>query len=206
MIALPYNLPDAELIDGSSTGFMVWQPRYPALVLGQSNQLAKSLNPDAVVDDGISVYRRPSGGETVMLDPETLVISVAFDTDGFKNPGEYFRQINAILIDALNPLIKGELVQRGISDISCGDKKILGSSIYRKRNRVLYHAVLNVSMKVEVLERYIAHPPREPDYRKGRPHKDFVTSLSELGYAGTAVELQSLLQKNLEQALLKIKM
>ena len=71
---------------------------------------------------------------------------------------------------------------------------------------MLYHAVLNVSMKVEVLERYIAHPPREPDYRKGRPHKDFVTSLSELGYAGTAVELQSLLQKNLEQALLKIKM
>ena len=206
MTALPYTLADADLINGNSTGIMVWQPGNAALVLGQSNRIEQSLMMQAVVDDGISVYRRPSGGETVMLNPETLVISVAFDADGFKNPAEYFRRINSILIEALNPFVNGNLAQKGISDISCDDKKILGSSIYRKRNRVLYHAVLNVSLRAEVLERYIAHPPREPDYRKGRAHTEFVTSLYELGYAGTAAELKSLLQKRLEEAMVKIKM
>ncbi len=197
MIVLPYNLPDETLISAADTGIMVWQPDKLCVVLGQSNHAETSLNCSQVMEDNCPVIKRNSGGETVLLSPETLVISIAFDTAGFQNPSQYFKRINQAIIDELNQHLDVDLVQRGISDISCDEKKILGSSIYRHRSRVLYHAVLNVAMSVDIIERYIAHPSKEPDYRKGRKHGDFVSSLAELGFKGSIVELQQSLQKAL---------
>jgi lipoate-protein ligase A len=42
--------------------------------------------------------------------------------------------------------------------------------------------VINVSEDVSLIERYLKHPKREPDYRKGRKHSEFVTNLKNLGY------------------------
>jgi len=178
---LPYNLPDRDLINSGTPGAMVWRPQQTTLVLGQSNKPESSLNVDQVLKDEIPVMKRNSGGETVILTPETLVISVVFVTEGFENPSTYFRKINQNIMTVLQDLGVEGLEQKGISDISKGNKKILGSSIYRHRAALLYHAVLNISESPELMERYIAHPPKEPDYRKGRSHAEFVTSLRELG-------------------------
>lgn len=194
---LPYSLADAELIKANSNGLLVWQPEATYLVLGQSNQATTSLIAKVVATDRISVMKRNSGGETVLLSPETLVISAVFNTNDFQNPSQYFKKINTSIIKVLMTQVPVLLEQRGISDISCGDKKILGSSIYRHRSRVLYHAVLNVALPASLIERYIAHPAKEPDYRKGRSHADFVTSLQALGYKGSVAELQASLQSQL---------
>jgi lipoate-protein ligase A len=193
----PYQLPDVGLIESHDNVVMVWQPVTTCLVLGQSNQIEKSLHVQAVLDDGIPVMKRNSGGETVILSPETLVISMAFDTQDFQNPSQYFRKINTSIIEVLMKVVPVVLEQKGISDISCGDKKILGSSIYRHRSRVLYHAVLNVGLPITLIERYIAHPGKEPDYRKGRSHSEFVTSLKSLGCEASVESLQALLQQRL---------
>jgi lipoate-protein ligase A len=74
------------------------------------------------------------------------------------------------------------LNSKGISDLSIGDKKIMGSSMYLKGNDLFYHAVLNVSEEVSLISKYLKHPKKEPDYRKGRPHNEFVTSLHAEGY------------------------
>ena len=34
------------------------------------------------------------------------------------------------------------------------------------------------------MERYLQHPPREPDYRRGRSHRDFMGDLATLAGAG----------------------
>jgi len=47
---------------------------------------------------------------------------------------------------------------------------------------VFYHAVLNVCESVSLIDRYLKHPVREPDYRKNRNHKDFVTSIAQEKY------------------------
>ncbi|MCK7539718.1 MAG: hypothetical protein MZV63_56820 [Marinilabiliales bacterium] len=46
-----------------------------------------------------------------------------------------------------------------------------------ERARLVYHAVLNLGEGTDVFERYLRHPRREPDYRQGRLHSEFVTSL-----------------------------
>lgn len=179
-----YDLPDLALLRSQNDfDAMVWQPDRYILVLGQSNKSENSLHYKQVIDDKIAVYKRPSGGETVILGPGTLVISVSFKTTKLRNPSIYFNIINSSILRALKECGLEGAEMRGISDLAIDGKKILGSSIYRTTNKVLYHAVLNVSEDVSIIEKYIAHPAKEPDYRKGRSHSEFVTSLIKISPA-----------------------
>jgi len=181
---LPYHLPDQALIDPEAGGnaFMVWQPAETVIVLGQSNQAETAVHTDLADQDGVPVYKRQTGGQTVILTPRTLAISVRLFSEKLDNPQVYFKRINNVIISALANLGIAGLVEKGISDIAIGEKKILGSSIYRKRNMVFYHAVLNISETPEFIGRYLKHPVREPDYRIGRKHEEFVTSIHLAGY------------------------
>jgi lipoate---protein ligase len=198
-IMRPYALPDAILIDPEATtnAFMVWQPSETVIVLGQSNQAETAVHTGLAEQDGVLVFKRHSGGQTVVLTPRTLVISVRLIAEKLDNPQVYFKRINGLILWALTGLGIAGLVERGISDIAIGEKKILGSSIYRKRNMVFYHAVLNLSETPEFIGRYLKHPAREPDYRIGRKHEEFVTSICLAGYPLAIETVQEAITKML---------
>ncbi|MDP4183698.1 MAG: hypothetical protein Q8862_00875 [Bacteroidota bacterium] len=177
-----YNLPDISIIEKNGCGFIVWQPERDYIILGQSNDVEKSLDEEEVITDCVPVYKRPSGGDAVILTPKTLVIAKVVKQDLLKNPQAYFETFNSKVISALNSLGVKNIETKGISDIAIGDKKIFGSSIYRSGNILFYHAVLNVNETTEKMERYLKYPQREPDYRHKRTHRDFVTSLFAQGY------------------------
>jgi len=188
---LAYDLPDSRLIDplAEKPDWFFWVPDKVYLVLGQSNRASRSLITDRVIADGVPVLKRPSGGESVILSPNTLVIAVRLISDKLENPKVYFKQVNGAIIQGLQNLGIKEVGYRGISDITIGNKKILGSSIYRKKNIVFYHAVLNIAEDISLIGKYLQHPPKEPDYRKGRDHSEFVTSIHEAGYSIDVDEL-----------------
>jgi lipoate-protein ligase A len=181
---LKYELPDSFLIDTNATcnDWFLWVPEQLYLVLGQSNKVENSIFEEKVLADKIPVIKRPSGGETVILSPKTLIISVRMLAEKLENPQISFKKINNSIISTLESMGVEDLQYRGISDICIGEKKILGSSIYRKKNLVFYHAVLNISENIELISKYLRHPPREPEYRKGRSHDEFVTNLYQAGY------------------------
>ena len=58
----------------------------------------------------------------------------------------------------------------------------MGSAIYQNKEKVFYHAVLNIQETSSLISKYIKHPQREPEYRQQRSHEDFVTSLKEQNY------------------------
>ena len=197
--ALTYDLPDIEplLYNESSQKFFTWIPDKFYLILGRSNSAEKSLDLEKTNSDSVKILKRPSGGETVILSPNTLVLSAVAIEDELKNSHKYFEFFNNKIISILGKKGITNLQQKGISDISLRDKKILGSSIYRKGNKIFYHAVLNISESVKNIEKYILHPSREPDYRKGRKHSEFVTSLFDEGYNLNINELKNEFEKNL---------
>ncbi|MCX6230144.1 MAG: hypothetical protein NTZ33_01250 [Bacteroidetes bacterium] len=176
-----YNLPDYEIFKQpqSDYEFSLWQPNQTYLILGQSNTAENSLYLDKVLADKVIVMKRPSGGETVILTPKTLVISAVCINPEIKNAHRFFKYFNDLIIKGLTYADVQNVGHKGISDLAIGEKKILGSSIYSKREKVFYHAVLNVSESVEIIDKYIRHPKREPDYRKGRNHSEFVTSIMQ---------------------------
>jgi len=190
-----YDLPDAGLLsgEGSDVDALIWVPSFFCIVLGQSNKPVDSVHVGVVEEGGIPVYKRPSGGETVILSPNTLVISYVKRNEPLRSPRRYFSLVNGKIIEALAGLGVGNLGQKGISDICIGNKKILGSSIYRNKDLLFYHGVLNISEPVSNMEKYLKHPSREPGYRGGRSHSEFVTSLFAEGYRLSAETIKNAL-------------
>ncbi|MEA4981081.1 MAG: hypothetical protein VB066_00050 [Paludibacter sp.] len=183
-----YCLPDLSLLDDDAIQTsIVWQPDKSYVVLGASNRPEDALYTERVMQDQLTVMKRPSGGQTVILTPGNLVIAAVFPHS--LQPKNLFNEINASIIEAIEAAGIAGLSLRGISDIALGYKKILGSAMYRTRNKLLYHAVLNVGEPAATFEKYLRHPGKEPDYREGRKHSDFVTSLREQGYTGSMESL-----------------
>jgi lipoate-protein ligase A len=192
-----YNLADSNLLtdDFQNIKMMVWRPDSRAVIIGNSNKAVNTVDIPNAAEDSVPVYKRNSGGESVVLTENMLIISIAKNIDKFGNSKEMFNQYNNLIIKGLAELGIENLGLKGISDIAIGEKKILGSAMYRNKDRSFYHAVLNVSEDIDVIARYLRHPEREPDYRSGRSHKDFVTSISEQYKKFEFNEIKTILEK-----------
>jgi len=195
-----YNLPDIELLNKKSNQFLIWIPDKVYIVLGASNHADDALNMENVVKDKIPVLKRPSGGQTVILTPNNIIIAAVFFDKKTSHPKEVFEQINKLIISTIEKTGIRNLSLMGISDIAISGKKILGSAIYRSKDALLYHAVLNLGEPSVTFERYLKHPSKEPDYRKGRSHSKFVTSLKEKGYTRSYHHLENELSLSFERS------
>jgi lipoate-protein ligase A len=187
-----YSLKDVSLIGDFSSdyNYLIWIPNETAVVIGRGNDPEKSLFLENVIKDGLPVYKRPTGGEAVIISRNTLVVSIVDNRKRQMKSQEYFMKYNSEIINALESLgVKG-LSRAGISDIALNGKKIMGCSIYRNKKQVFYHAVLNINEEPEILLKYLRYPKKTPDYRSGRNHDEFVTSLCREGYDFSADELK----------------
>ena len=184
LCALPYTLPDALLLEDRDSAYraLAWIPPEPAVVLGCSSSLEKAVEEAQVCGDGIRVYRRPSGGESMFLSPRMAAVSLVLDLGKRPLPRTLFSATGAALLRALESLGVSGLGIRGTSDLVLGERKLLGSAIYQRGTRLFYHAVLNVAEEPSRIQRYLRHPVREPQYRQGKRHEDFVTSLALEGF------------------------
>lgn len=181
--------------------YKVHVPESREVVIGRSNSPENSVYLDLTNKDLIPVKKRQSGGEAVILSNETVVVGILRNNTPLQNPNNYFQKFNQVIIEILSELGIKHLNQNGISDICIKDKKICGSSIYWHKNKLLYHVVINVSEPVENMEKYLKHPKRQPEYRKNRKHKTFVTSIKEEGYKLTPTEICDFINKKLEEKL-----
>jgi lipoate-protein ligase A len=170
--------------------FRFFETRTRCVVLSSSNDPAVEAREEACRADGVPVLRRKGGGGTVVLGPGCVVLTLAFRARDLFNNAHYFRRVKDLWIEALreNHGVEG-LATRGISDISHGERKIAGTSVFRRKHLFVYQGSLLVDPDLDGIARYLAHPSREPDYRKGRDHRSFLTSLRELGVAAPAAEV-----------------
>lgn len=194
---LAYSLPDINLLESDENQFLVWIPDQMYIVLGASNNISGAVMEENVMRDHIPVLKRKSGGQTVMLTPRNVVVSAVITGEKTAKPLDVFREFNELIIYVIKQGGALGLTTRGISDIAAGDKKILGSSIYRTKDKLLYHAVLNYGESGDTFEKYLKHPVKEPDYRVGRSHTEFVTSLQQIGYKYSISRLKNDLREAL---------
>jgi len=178
----PYDADD-RLIEATAEDrqprHRIHRPEGVQVVLGRGSKPDRELNIDTCQKDGVQVFRRHGGGCSVVLDPGNLVVSVALPEQGFGENPKHFARITDWLIDGLAQAGIPHVKQRGISDLALDDHKIGGACIYRTRDLLFYTTTLLVDPDTALMERYLAHPPREPDYRHGRNHTDFVTALTK---------------------------
>jgi lipoate-protein ligase A len=138
------------------------------------------------------------------LSPGVLVIVVTGEKKNEREGAlDIFSRIHNAVIIALCKVGAMDVVRAGISDLAVDGKKILGSSLYigSRPQLFYYQSSLMLSNDLTLLDRYLRHPPREPDYRGGRSHKDFCTTLQELGLRVDMRELAGLIDTELKNLL-----
>lgn len=165
--------------------YRLYEPPTLCAVLGASGKPAQDLLLENLDADGVPWLKRRGGGGTVILGPGQVVLALVTAVESpFKNR-EYAAEINSWIVDSLALLGVNGVHPEGISDLAIGEKKIVGTSLYRTRLILFYQASLLVSNDIAVFTRYLAMPVKVPEYRKGRSHEEFCTTIAREGYAVT---------------------
>lgn len=176
-------------VDTDAELFQLCEPLEVEVVLGRCSSLAAEVNTHEVVASGIRVSRRRGGGCAVVIGPGVLLLSYARRSRLPVYPIDWAYQVSRSIAFCLTSLGVTNLVTRRCGDISIGDRKILGSCLYVGKGFMDYGASLLVDLDLAVVSRYLRHPPREPDYRQGRNHEEFLTTLRSEGYVWSAREV-----------------
>jgi lipoate-protein ligase A len=155
----------------------VYQFPETAVVLGRGSKPERELHIDTCLQDEVEVLRRRGGGCAVVIDPGNVIVSAVLPIDGIADNRRYFNRLSEWLAAGLKEIGITDIQHEGISDLACGDQKVSGACIYCSKDLIYYSATLLVESQLELMERYLKHPPREPDYRRGRTHFDFVGRL-----------------------------
>ncbi len=182
MEARAFNWDDALIEASKRQGrpqLRVYCPEQTVVVLGRGSRPDVEVEMDAVQDDGIPLLRRRGGGCSVVLDQGNVIVAVALPLGGIGEISSTFTRITGWLIDALELTGIFGVRRDGISDLVLGRRKVGGSCVYRTLGLLYYSATILFEPDLDLIERYLKHPPREPGYRERRTHRDFLESLAE---------------------------
>jgi lipoate-protein ligase A len=154
----------------------LWEWPAPAVVLGSGGRLADDVDEVACAADGVPVLRRASGGGTVLLGSGCLLYSLVLPYGLHPALAEIQSSYQFILGrvgEALGGTWAG-VEQAGISDLAVAGRKFSGNAQQRKRHHLLHHGSLLYAFDLARVSRYLRLPPRQPEYRGGRGHGEFL--------------------------------
>jgi lipoate---protein ligase len=157
----------------------LWQSPQPVVVVGRSSQRAAEVNLEFCRRRGIRFLRRVSGGAAIVAGPGCLMYAVVLSHDLRPETvavDAVHRLVLSIHVSALRNRLR-DVNRRGTSDMALGDLKFSGSSMRAKRRACLHHGTLLFDFDLSLIESCLAMPPRQPEYRQGRAHHEFVTNL-----------------------------
>jgi len=155
----------------------VYRPGEPLVVLGRGSKPEQEVFLERCALERVGVLRRRGGGCAVVLDPGVVVVSLCFHAPRWGDHLAHFAELSRWLIAGLASLGHGGLRQEGISDLALGDRKVAGACMLRTRSTVHYSLSLLAEADLDRIARLLPHPPREPEYRRGRAHCAFLHNL-----------------------------
>lgn len=165
----------------------------PALVLGRGSRLGVEARAEAAAALGVPLLRRRGGGCAVVIDPGNLIVAATLRVPGFGDNLAHFARLCRWVTEGLARAGMPGVGQEGTSDLVLGDRKVGGSCIYRGRGLLHFSTTVLLEPDLDLVERLLPHPPREPAYRQGRRHRDFMGRIAALPSAPPLDEAPALL-------------
>ena len=177
-----------------------WIPKHPIVVLGRSQKAHKEVNLEESKKDGIPIFKRMGGGGCVVLDQGCVCIAIRYkrekNTGIDKYLGHSSKAIQAFLYETYG--FAAEI--RENNDLSYREKKFLGASLYMPKEWSVYSCVILLrNSSMEKIAKYLSKPSKEPKYRAGRSHEDFLSPLENhfsVNSVDFAVDLETFIYEN----------
>jgi lipoate---protein ligase len=156
-----------------------WESEKHFVVLGHSNRIDSEVDLAACESEGVSIFRRLSGGGTVIQGPGCLNYTLIL-RNGIDAPAgieESFRFVLAHHKRCIGQMIEDPVDIAGVSDLVIDGRKFSGNAQYRKRVFVLLHGTFLLNFDLGLAARCLRLPSKQPVYRQNRPHLCFMRNL-----------------------------
>lgn len=173
-------LEEALLRIGTGSWCLInWQAP-PAIVMGVSGKAESWIHMQTLAKAPIPVIQRYSGGGTVVIGPDTLLISFIMSQELLPHVAPYPEALLQWSSQLYAPLFRSlaapHLFTRIEQDYTLGGKKCGGNAQYLAKGRWVHHTSWLWDFTAAQME-YLMPPPKQPLYRQGRTHLDFLTPL-----------------------------
>jgi len=160
-----------------------WMPDRPFVVVGYGQQVEREVDLAACQRLGIPVLRRCSGGGTVLQAPGclnyTLVLRIdpAGPTRSVTTTNRFVLQRHATALARALDLEPRAIRIQGDTDLTLDGRKFSGNAQRRHRRYLLFHGTFLLHLPLDLMTAVLKMPSRQPAYRQGRSHADFLTTL-----------------------------
>ena len=178
---------DELLLDQCETGagaelLLFWEPGETFVVVGYANKVATEVNVAACETRGVPIFRRCSGGGTIVQMAGglnySLILQITADgpTRNITATNQFIMEKNRRAIATLFP--GNSISVRGHTDLCLGHLKFAGNSQRRRKNFLLFHGTLLLNCDLALIGELLQMPSLQPDYRANRSHQEFITNLN----------------------------
>ena len=176
---------DEALLDFCEAGrahelLRFWEPAGYFVVVGYANKLAAEVNLPFCRGQGIPVYRRCTGGGTVLQGPGVLNYSLVLRISD-RTTGLGISATNEFVLGrhqrALSTLLRRPVQREGHTDLTIDSLKFSGNAQRRRKNCLLFHGSFLLDLDLDLVAKTLSFPSQQPPYRNHRAHVDFLTNL-----------------------------
>ena len=187
-LACEEALLDAGDVSGGGEVLRFWEARETFVVVGYANKISTEVNVAACAAAGIPIFRRCSGGGTVLQGPGCLNYALILGIDE-AGPLRNITSANQFIMEknreAIESLFKSEIENRkseilvsGHTDLALNGRKFSGNSQRRKKHCLLFHGSILLNVDLSLISKLLPMPSLQPGYRASRSHDDFLINLN----------------------------
>jgi lipoate---protein ligase len=160
-----------------------WESPQHFVVVGYANKIVTEVNTAVCAARNIPIFRRCSGGGTVLQGAGCLNYALILRTNGndqlctITSANRFIMERNLAAVESAFPKNQVQVNMRGHTDLTIDGLKFSGNSQRRKKSCLLFHGTFLLDFDLSLVSELLPMPSLQPDYRAGRPHSAFVTNL-----------------------------
>jgi lipoate---protein ligase len=171
-----------------------WEPREYFVVVGYANRVEMEVNVAACKANNVPIFRRCSGGGTVLQGPGclnyALILQMASQPslENISSTNQFIMERNRAAVESAVRSQKPDtsIAVNGHTDLTLVTGKpspvnllkLSGNSQRRQRHALLFHGTFLLNLDLPFVSKFLRMPSKQPGYRHNRNHVDFLVNLN----------------------------
>jgi lipoate-protein ligase A len=165
-----------------------WESPETFAVVGYANKIATEVNVENCRASQTPVFRRCSGGGTVLQGAGCLNYALILRITGdgpcrtITSANRFIMEKNRTAVESVfkakDGIRRTEISVCGHTDLALDGRKFSGNSQRRKKTCLLFHGTFLLDFNLALVADCLRTPSNQPDYRRHRSHREFLTNLN----------------------------